>query len=142
MAQSRQLQHRYIQGTALAYFPNGSVTTKDPDYIDGSNILTSQKGYVERRNGFSNYLSDTTFTFSGTIQRFFTWRRWTGASVTLSGSFFVMYNEINAASSKVYKQLVGTDVYPVLINTDSTSTGGFDFVVSNDFVFFSNGVDM
>lgn len=149
MAEASDLQHRYIQNTALPYYPNTSVTPNVPTtsqdtlvYLAGSNVMTSLVGQAERRNGFSALCSDSTFTFSGSIQRFFTWRRWTGASVTLSGAYFVMYAISETTSSKVYKQRVGTDVYPALIHTDSTSTTPFDFVVSNNYCFFGNGVDM
>lgn len=142
MAQATQLKHRYITATDLPYVSNDSPTSKDPVWQSGSsNILTSYKGYAERRPGFNYYEADTGFTFSGTVQRFFAWRRWTNASVTLSGEFFVMYSDTSATASRVYKQRVGTDVYPVLLHTDSTSNLPFDFEVSNNFVFFCNGTD-
>lgn len=143
MPESQDLQHRYYPNTAFPYWPNDSPTDKREAWVAGSNILTSQKGYSERRNGFAAWISDSsTFTFSGTLQRFYTWRRWTGAAVTLSGQYFVMYNDTSATTSRVWKQRVGTDVYPVLIHTDTTSTGVFDFTLSNNFIFFGNGVDM
>ncbi len=145
MAQGEELLHHYLSNTALPYVSNGSVTDKDPVFESGSeNILTSIRRYFEKRPGFA-YFSDTAFTFSGTVKRFFTWSRWTGASITLSGSYFVMTNDVSATVSRVYKQrfVNGSAVeYPVLIHTDSTTTNPFDFVVSNDFVFFGNGVDM
>lgn len=137
-----ELSNHYIQNTALPFFPNDSPTAKQPAYVEGSNVLTSIRGYAERRNGFATFLSDTTWTFSGTVQRFFTWRRWTGASITLSGSYFEMYCETSATQSRVWKRRVGTDAVPVNIFTSSSSTVVFDFCVSNDFVFFGNGVDM
>ena len=142
MPEAGDLLSHYIQNTALPYFPNSSVTSKAVQIVAGSNILTSQRDYLERRPGFGFYESDTTFTFSGTLQRFFSWRRWTGASVTLSGAYFLMFNDTSASTSRVFKQRVGVDAYPTLIHTDSTSAGVFDFVVSNDYVFFGNGVDM
>lgn len=145
--QGEELQHHYIPVTALPYVSNGSPTDKDPVFDSGSsNVLTSIRRYVEKRNGFGFFESDTAFTFSGTVKRFFTWPRWTGAAITLSGSYFVMVNDVSASTSRVYKQRflngVAQDPYPVLIHTDTTSTGPFDFVVSNNFVFFGNGVDM
>ena len=143
MAQGEDLQHHYIRQTALPYVSNGSPTDKDVVFtVSSANILTSIRGYAERRGGFGYHLADTAFTFSGTLQRFFTWRRWTGASITLSGAYFVMYNDTGAGASRVWKQRVGTDALPVLLHTDSTSTGIFDFVASNNFLFFGNGVDM
>ena len=147
MAQGEELQHHYIENTAIPYISNGSVTDKDPVFESGSeNILTSVRRFFEKRNGFAFFESDSTFTFSGTVKRFFSWARWTGAAITLSGSYFVMTNDVSASTSRVYKQRflngVAQDAYPSLIHTDSTSTNPFDFVVSNNFVFFGNGVDM
>lgn len=142
MPEAGDLQHHYLVKTAIPYFPNDSPTSKDVQISEGSNILTSQRGYLERRNGFGFYEADTTFTFSGTLQRFFAWRRWTGAAVTLSGAYLLMFNDTSAAASRVWKQRIGTDVYPALIHTDATSSNPFDFVVSNNYVFFGNGVDM
>ena len=139
----KDLQSHYIPNTALPYVTNDSVTSKAMMFEDGStNLMTSIKGYAERRNGFSRYVSDATFTFSGTLSRMYTWRRWTGAAFTNSGKYFVMYNDLGASASRVYKQQVGTDVYPVLVHTDSTSANPFDFTVSNNHLFFGNGVDM
>lgn len=141
--QAENLSHHYQSNTALPYFPNSSVTSKDIQFIAGTNVLTSIKEYAERRPGFPAYLADTSFTFSGSIQRMFTWRRWTGASVTLSGSFFVMYSVITSTASVVYKQRVGTDALPVWLHQDSTQTAiPFEYCLSNDFVFFGDGTDM
>ena len=142
MPEAGDLSTHYIQNTALPYFPNGSPTDKDVHIGAGSNILTSQRGFLERRNGFGFYEADTSFTFSGSLKRFFSWRRWTGASVTLSGAYLLMFNDVSATASRVWKQYVGVDVYPSLIHTDSTTANPFDFVVSNNYVFFGNGVDM
>lgn len=136
------LQHRYVDKTNLSYAPNSSVTDKSVSFTAGSNIMTSTKDHLERRYGFPPWLSTTTFTFSGSISRFFTWRRWTGASITLSGAYFVMYNVLTTSNSIVYKQQVGTDALPSQIHIDTTSTNPFDFCVSNDYLFFGNAVDM
>ena len=140
---ARQLQHHYITDTALPYVTNDSPTSKHVEIGAGTNVLTTIRGYAERRPGFQAYLADTSFTFSGSIQRFCTWRRWTGASVTLSGAYFVMYSVITSTASVVYKQLVGTDVRPVWLHQDSTQTAiPFEYTVSNDFIFFGDGTDM
>lgn len=143
MAESNQLDHHFISNTALPYVTNDSPSSTDPMFQAGSNILTSMKGFFEKRNGFSTYCS-AAFTFSAAIAQFFTWRRWTGAAVTLSGAYFEMYSVIDtsANTSKVYKRQVGTDTNPILIHTDSTTAQPFMFVVSNNFVFFGDGVDM
>lgn len=140
---SKALQHHYISNPALEYYPNASITSTDPCFVAGSNVRTSMKEFFERRNGFSVYCS-ASFTFSAAIAQFFTWRRWTGASITLSASYFEMYSIIDttAITSKVYKRRIGTDTDPILIHTDSTTAQPFTFVVSNDFVFFGDGVDM
>lgn len=136
------LQHHVIRNTALPYITNDSPTGQGVSFSDGSsNLLTSVKGYAERRNGFG-YWIDATFTFTNDIKRIFTWRRWTGASVTLSGAYLKLWSECSSTVSRVYKQRIGTDVYPSLIHTDSTSALPFEFAVSNNFVFFGNGTDM
>ena len=143
MAQAKQLQHKYVTNTAIPYVTNGSVTAKDPEFSDGNNVLTSIRGYFEKRNGFSTWIADAAFTFSGTVSRIFTWNRWSGASVTLSGAYFAMFSEITLSStSRVYKYRIGTDWQPTAIHTDTSSAIPFDYVVSNDFVFFANATDM
>ena len=107
-----------------------SPTLTDPCYVPGSqNILTSIKGYAERRPGFA--ITDA--SVFNNLQRVFTWDR-------NDGSFFKMYCDVNASGQAVvYKQNVLTDNSPVSIYTDTASSTPFDFVVSNNTVYFSNG---
>lgn len=146
MAIAKQLKHRYLRRADLPYVSNDSPTSTDPMWQSGStNILTTNKGYSERRPGFQAYVADAAFTFSGSLVRFFGWRRWTNAAVSLSGKFFVMYCDVSLTSStvtRVYKQQVGTDTYPILIHTDPTTSIAFDFELSNNQLFFGNGTDM
>ena len=128
------LQYRHVRNTALPYVTASAPTSTNPQYVDGLNVLTSYKGYLERRPGFATGLESTPTTFAGPVKRVFGWRRW-------NSTFFIMLNEIEATQSKVYKLAVGIDASFVLIWT-SASTNVFDFVVSNNFCFFGNGLDM
>ena len=134
MSVAATLQYRHIRNTALPYVTASAPTSTNPQYVNGSNILTSYKGYLERRPGFDTGFESTPTKFAGTIERVFGWRLW-------GSTFFLMLNEITPTASKVYKLAVGTDSSFQLIWT-STSTNIFDFVVSNNFCFFGNGVDM
>ena len=149
MAQSRQLGHHVIDDTAVAYQANYNPIGKDDGnvvFVDGDNVLTSIYGYFEKRGGFGYLQSNTGFTFSGTVKSMFTWSRWTSTSVTLSGSYFAMWNDVTSTISRVYKQRflngVAQDYMPVLLYTDASSALPFDFLVSNDYVFFGNGNTM
>lgn len=130
-----QTQHApSIANTALPYHPYGNITGDAPRFITGSyNILTSQKGYFERRPGFSPFEASPT-TFTGTVKRIFSWRRW-------NASFYVMVNEVTATQSIVYKMELGVDNSFQSLFT-SSSTEPFDFVVDSNHLFFGNGTDM
>ena len=134
MSVAATLSYRHVRNTALPYVTASAPTSTNPQYIDGLNVLTSYKGYLERRPGFDTGFESVPTTFAGTIQRVFGWRRW-------GSTFFLMLNEITATASNVYKLAIGTDASFQLIFT-SPSTNIFDFVVSNNFCFFGNGVDM
>lgn len=133
MGVSATLSYRHIRNTALPYVTASAPTSTNPQYVDGLNVLTSYKGYLERRPGFAPFETIPT-VFAGTIQRVFGWRRW-------GGTFFLMLNEVTPTASNVYKLAIGVDVSFVQIFS-STTTNIFDFVVSNNFCFFGNGVDM
>ncbi len=126
-----KLQFHDFYNPALPYFPNSSVTSPAPQFIAGSNILTSAIPQCERRPGFPTYTTDV---FPGTPDRWFEWHDW-------SQNYYVMISVTTSSQSKVYKQKVGTDATFQLILTDS-STGVFDFSVSNNQVFFGNGNSM
>lgn len=133
MPPKAQLSHRNNRNAALPYISNLSPTVTDPCYIPGSqNILTGINGYSQRRPGFATTVEPTPTTFNN-LQRTFTWDR-------TDGTFYVMFCDINASNqSVVYKMQVGMDSSAVSIYTDTGSSTPFDFVVSNDTLYFSNG---
>ncbi len=133
MPLASQLAHHTITNTALPYDVSGNPTDAEPAYVGGQNILTSYKEFCERRPGFATFESSVT-TFTGDIRRLFVWQRW-------GASFYAMLNEVTATQSIVYKFQIGTDSSFSSIHT-SSSTEPFDFVVSNNHLFFGNGTDM
>lgn len=131
------LQYRHIRNTALGYVTATAPTSTEPQFVGGKDILTSYKGYLEKRPGFDVGLEPAHTAFAGTIKRTMGWRRW-------GGSFFIMLCEITAVSgalSNVYKLELGVDNAFTLIFSSAASEP-FDFVVSNNFCFFGNGTDM
>src|SRR6266704_6568446 len=132
MDEEPQIAHRVLTNLALPYITNTSPTTTDPQFISGStDILTSISGYAERRPGFSTAAESTPTVFNN-LQRLFTWDRF-------DGTFIKMACDVNASGfAQVYKLQVGTDASFISIFTDTVSTP-FDFVVSNNTVYFSNG---
>lgn len=127
------MSHRNVRNAALPYISNLSPTTTDPCFIPGSqNVLTSVNTYAERRPGFSSAVEPTPTVFNN-LQRTFTWDR-------TDGTFYVMFCDINASNqAQVYKMQVGVDTSAVSIYTDTGSGTPFDFVVSNNTLYFSNG---
>ena len=132
MAQETQLAHRVLSNLALPYITNISPASTEPHYTSGStDILTSINGYAERRPGFANTIETAPTTFNN-LQRLFTWDRF-------DGTFFVMACDVNASGfAQVFKMQVGTDNSFSSIFTDTAGTP-FDFVVSNNTLYFSNG---
>ncbi|KKL23599.1 hypothetical protein LCGC14_2423780, partial [marine sediment metagenome] len=133
MPLASQLAHHTISNTALPYDVSGNPTNVEPVYVGGQNILTSYKEFAERRPGFDAFESAVT-TFTGDIRRLFVWQRW-------GADFYAMLNEVTATQSIVYKFQIGTDTSFSSIFT-SSSNEPFDFVVSNNHVFFGNATDM
>jgi hypothetical protein len=131
MPQESQLAHRVLSNLALPYITNVSPTSTDPYYCLGStDILTSINGYAERRPGFATAVETTPTAFNN-LQRLFTWDRF-------DGTFYVMACDVNSSGfAQVYKMQVGVDLSFVSIFTDTVATP-FDFVVSNNTVYFSN----
>lgn len=127
------MSHRVVRSAALSYISNLSPTSTDPCYIPGSqNVLTAINTYAERRPGFSNAV-ETTPTVFNNLKRTFTWDR-------TDGTFYVMFCDVNSSNqAQVFKMLVGTDNSAVSIFTDTGSATPFDFVVSNNTLYFSNG---
>jgi hypothetical protein len=132
MALESQLAHRVLGNLALPYITNVSPASTEPHYTSGStDILTSINGYAERRPGFATNV-ETTPTVFNNLQRLFTWDRF-------DGTFFVMACDVNANGfAQVFKMQVGTDPSFASIFTDTQATP-FDFVVSNNTIYFSNG---
>lgn len=134
---AQQSQYNWLD-FARPVFPYKSYTSpvdESPHFVSGSqNVLASQIGYLEKRPGFSQAIETTPSVLAGTVVRIFTWRRW-------SGAFFVMVCTIAGGQAKVYKLQQGTDASFVLIWTSAGATP-FDFVVSDNFCFFGNGLDM
>jgi hypothetical protein len=143
MAQESQLAHRNIRSTNLPYQTNVSPTQTDPYYAFGSHdILTSITGYAERRPGFSGTVEPNQQFYPGVFpgplapfQRFFTWDR-------TDGTFIIMASILNSTTSAwVYKLQVGLDQSFQPIYTGDISGTPFDFVVSNNTCYFSNGTE-
>lgn len=134
MATASKTLHRGIDNLALPYISNSSIISTDPQWIPGStNILTGQQNLSERRPGFSEEFMPPPVGGWHNLQRQYFWRKW-------NGSFFEMACDIDTVA-KVYKYEIGVDVRAVLIWT-SSSAEPFDFVKSNNMVFFGNGTDM
>lgn len=127
-----EVSHHTVLNPTLAYVTYGSPISEEPSWDDGSNVMGTQRGYLERRPGLVGVeSSQTSFT---SIQRVFTWRRW-------AGDFFIMLNDVTATQSLVYKLRVGIDSSFTLIHTSAVAVP-FDFQVANNFLFFGNGNDM
>lgn len=101
-------------------------------FVSGStNLLTSISGVLQRRPGFADPLEPTPTVFNN-LQRLFTWDRF-------DGTFIGMACDVNASNfAQVFKRVIGVDASFVSIFTD-TVANVFDFVVSNNTVYFSNG---
>lgn len=122
--------HKLLTNTALPYISNASVIDEHPRYVGGSNVMTSIKGYIERRPGFPLYMSNP--FADETVKRVFTWRRW-------NSDFFVMVSTLTQAGiPKIYKIRVGTDTQFSLLASLSGSDYA-DYAVANNHVFISNG---
>jgi len=101
--------------------------------LGSQDLMTGMNGYCERRPGFANAVESVPTPFNN-LQRLFTWDRF-------DGTFIEMACDINASNQAVvYKRVIGIDNSFVAILTDTTNNAmAFDFVVSNNTVYFSNG---
>lgn len=134
----KQLMHRTVANAAVPYAPGQNPISDIVSLGAGADLIAvidalSKQGWYERRPGFSAALEGTPTTFSNSVKRLFGWRKW-------AGSFYVMANEVSGSQSKVYYFQVGTSTSFTLLFT-STSTEPFDFVVSNNYIYFANGTD-
>src|ERR1035437_6773540 len=121
----------------LGYRTNTSPVDESPHWVNGStNFMGTIKGEVEKRPGFATAIETALSAIPGTVVRLYTWRHF-------SGSFFVMASvetTIPGSLSQVWKYEVGVDSSFSIIYADTTSivSQPFDFITSNNFVFFGN----
>lgn len=132
-----QLTYLGIDKPTLGYRTNTSPVDESPHWVNGSaNTMSTIRGEMEKRPGFALAVESALSVIPGTVRRLYCWRRF-------SGSFFVMASvetAIAGALSQVWKYEVGVDTSFIKIYTDTTSTTSqpFDFITSNNFVFFGN----
>lgn len=138
MPPSSKTQHKVISNTALPYITNSSPISTDPSYVDGFDLLTSLRGFTEKRPGFADTIEQVASTFNN-LKRIFVWQRWV-ASGSAAGSYFVMFNDVAGAQSRVYKLRLGYDASAVEIFSMPTSNQFF-FVNANNCVYFGCGLD-
>jgi hypothetical protein len=131
MPQESQLAHRVLTNLAMPYITNSSPSSTDAHFVFGSaDILTSIAGFAERRPGFADAVEPTPTVFND-LQRIFPWERF-------DGTFYIMASNFNFSGfAEVYQMKVGDPSF-TLLYTDNRSEP-FDFVVSNNTVYFSNG---
>lgn len=134
-------EHNYISNTALPYVTLDSVTSTDPRFADGANLMTSVQGYSETRPGFAAVAVPAPLGgWAGTIKRMFCWRRWDAASSGATrGNFFCMVSTTDASNAYVYKYNFSSDTNAVLLLTQTGSTEPFDFFFSNNTCLMGNG---
>lgn len=138
MPPASRTEHKVIGNTSLPYISNSSVTSTDPQFIEGSqNVLTSLREWCENRPGFATTFDLRQFK---NVQRNFVWRRWTGSSPN-GGAYIWMVSDLDGGVAKVYKKVIGVDSIATLLWT-SASAEPFDFIVSSNVCYFGNGTDM
>src|SRR5260370_6762237 len=110
-----------------------SPTDTSPSFGTGlSDIVTTIAGYAEMRPGFSLTVEPSPTSFIN-LNRLFTWNRFDGKLITMAC-------QVNSSNqSVVYKMVSGADNSFVSVFTDTGSSNLFDFAVSNNTVYFSNG---
>lgn len=139
MAITLPLQYTGLDKPTLPYRSNTSPIDDSPHWITGSqNGLATVSGWMEKRAGFSAPLESALSALPGTVQRLFGWQRWAG-SATNPSAFIWMASVTTPTTSLVYKLNLSTDPSFVLLHSDEASESPFDFVCSNNFVFFGNG---
>ncbi len=132
-----QLTWLGIDKPTLGYRTNTSPVDESPHWVFGSrNTMSTIRGEMEKRPGFSLAVETALTNIPGIVRRLYTWRRF-------SGSFFVMASvetTTTGAINQVWKYEVGVDTSfsQIYSDTTSTSTQPFDFITSNNFVFFGN----
>jgi hypothetical protein len=132
-------QNRGISDVALPYISYGTPISDVICFVQGFNVMTSQKKSAERRPAFSGKLEAGDPTkFSGTIKRLYGWRKWPKANVP--GNFFVMLSVINGGNSEVWKLEIGVDAAFQQIFVARGTEAPFDFYASSAICFMGNGV--
>lgn len=127
--------HRVLTNLAIPYQPNNNVTSTDPLYEKGLNVMTDIRGIVQPFPGFNSSLETVASTFTA-LKRIFVWKRSTG-------TYLAMFCDVAGGVAKVYKYEIGVDTSAVLIFT-SASSAVFDFIAmeGEGWVRFGNGVEM
>lgn len=135
----QKLIHRTVRAAAVPYAPSQNPISESISLNAGNDLiavidpLSNQgEGWFERRPGWNSAFETSPTTFAAAPSRLFEWRKWAGA-------FYVIANVITGGNSLVYKYRVGLDTAFVLLYTSSGSTEPFDFVVSNNYLYFSDG---
>jgi hypothetical protein len=115
---------------------NTSVTSASPQWVAGSNVLTSIRAQAERRPGWPTALEASPISLGAgeTIKRTCTWSKW-------SGQYYAMYFTVDATKSYIYKLAIGSDTTAVKLFT-SSSTTPFWYQTANDTIYMGNGTDM
>lgn len=131
MPAPQDTQHRWINNTALPFATNVSPVDETPLIFKGYNTLATLKHELNRRPGFATAIEAVPTTFAGRIETIYAWRKW-------NGSNFLMLSVYQNFQTSVYKLEIGKDNSFVQIFTVNSSTA-FDFVASNNCVFFDNG---
>lgn len=142
MPPASKTEHREVKTTNFKFQTYDSPASEDIMWQDGRNLWINPRGYTERRPGFSLALEGTPVALTGEVQRLFSWRRWDeDSSGATRGKFYVMASTLSPGGlSSVYKLEVGTDASFVLLHS-SFSADPYDYVTSNNYVYFSNGSD-
>lgn len=134
MTQAKDITCHVIGNTSIPYVSYTDITSEKPVFVGGQNVLTTSRQLMYRRPGFADAIESSITTFTG-VQKQFAWSKWGGTR------FIWLVNDVSGSQSKVYKKEIGVDPSYQLLYT-SSSTNQFWFVVSNNTLFFGNGVDM
>lgn len=138
MAQPKQLTHRTVKNAALPYCPGQNPVSDKISYIAGSDLIAvidslTSEGWIERRPGWADEFETSATVFGAAPSRIFGWRKWNGA-------FYVMCCVVSGGTSTVYYYKIGTSTSFTSLFSNS-STEPFDFVVSGNYLYFSNDVN-
>ena len=139
MGQPNSLIHRSVPNAAIPYAPSQNPISESPSLNAGADLIAvidplSSNGWVERRPGWdSKYESGTASTPWTSIQRIYGWRRW-------NAHFYVMLSVTEGGVAKVYYYDNSSSSQFTALFT-SSSAEPFDFTVSDNTLYFSNGTE-